>query len=185
MKRVHHKRHHDDEIIDEITFKVVPRYKTSGLSGNEWRLSTLVQLKWKGALLYERSYHRMEDAAAHLPWLLRTFSELSADELSPGGRALLRRRDGLCHQPGCSNTAISVYRLKKEFSREGYYERVPTGDVLMAFCAVHARRGDCGLEDADRNYEVVSGPGPDGAKGWEKHESPSTFGGVVTLDPDE
>src|SRR5207237_1236850 len=84
-----YKRHEDDEWIDEIRVKVVPRYKTSGLSGKEWR----------------------------------------------------------------------------------------------AFCRKHLRRGDAGLDDADDNYEVVSGPGPDEAQGWEQDESPSIFGGTITVTP--
>jgi len=46
------------------------------------------------------------------------------------------------------------------------------------FCQRHLQRGDCSREDSDDNYAVVSGPGPNDAKGWEEDESPSQ---TVTL----
>ena len=33
---------HDDEGVDEITIKKVPRFKSSHMSGDEWRTSALV-----------------------------------------------------------------------------------------------------------------------------------------------
>lgn len=52
-------------------------------------------------------------------------------------------------------------------------------DNHRRFCMVHLRRGDCDFEDADSNYVVVDGPGPNEAEGWEGFESPSAFGGVI------
>lgn len=73
------RRHHDDDYWDEITIDtkvvhlrahVVPRYKTSGLSGDEWRTSAVLEVKRDG---YDephvrRSFGRMHrDLAAYGP----------------------------------------------------------------------------------------------------------------------
>ena len=71
----------------------------------------------------------------------------------------------LCFQPGCADPAVTEYQLKRRFSRDGH--DIGPGEIggspmRRKFCARHARRGDCGLEDADSNYEVIGGPGPSG-----------------------
>lgn len=154
MTRVHYKRHEDDEIIDAISFEIVPRYKTSHLSGDEWRISTVVKLKRKGTVMVERSYHTMRAAAAHLPWLFGTWIEELEKAGSDNWSRQIKSDQGLCHQPGCSEDAVSTHLLKREYSREGF-SRETNGDVRRAFCRAHLRRGDCELDDADSNYEVV------------------------------
>jgi hypothetical protein len=146
-------QHHNDESFDEVTFRVVPRYKTSGMSGDEWRVCTVVELKRKGTLIYSRSYGRLSDAAAHFPWLLRTVLEGPSEDI-PNWMPQINRDRKLCHQPGCAEKATRVYQLKKLFSREGY-EGESSVPLLRGFCERHKTRGDCGLEDADRNYTGV------------------------------
>ncbi len=58
------------EGVDEIKIRQVPRFKTSGLSGDEWRVSAKIEFYRKGELVYERSVSRMRDAAKFLPWFL-------------------------------------------------------------------------------------------------------------------
>ena len=41
--------HHDDEWYDEVRITTVPRYKTSSLSGDEWRTSARIQILRKTA----------------------------------------------------------------------------------------------------------------------------------------
>ena len=158
LNRPYYERHRDDEIIDEITFKTVPRYKTSGLSGDEWRVSTAVELKRKGEVMATGTYHSIKDAAAHLPWFLRTWIETLSEEGSDRWSKRIKADESTCHQPGCAEPATVFYSLKKQFSREGY-EKDLTGyhcEVRRAFCDRHKTRGDCGLEDSDTNYEKVS-----------------------------
>ena len=157
LNRPYYTRHRDDEIIDEVSFRVVPRYKTSGLSGDEWRVSTVVDLKRKGEILYSRSYHSMSDAAAHLPWLLRTWIEILDKEGNDRWGERIRKDDRTCHQPGCPESSTITYRLKKEFSREGFEKDLTDNycEIRRSFCEKHKVRGDCGLEDSDKNYEVV------------------------------
>lgn len=50
-----------------------------------------------------------------------------------------------------------------------FYE--PPRGLVRRFCPLHLDRGDCGSEDANRNYIVLKGPGPDQAVGWEGYES--------------
>ncbi len=52
-KTVFHKRLRDFESFDEIRLKVVPRYKTSGLSGDEWRTGVLIEFMFKGQVIEE------------------------------------------------------------------------------------------------------------------------------------
>jgi len=160
LNRPYYTRHRDDEIIDEITFKVVPRYKTSGLSGDEWRVSTVVELKRKGEVMYSRPYHTVRDAAAHLPWLLRTWIEDLSVEDDKVWTERIKKDDNVCHQPGCGEPASIHYKLKKEFSRKGFEHDLTDHycEVRRAFCERHKTRGDCGLEDADANYIEVKKP---------------------------
>lgn len=148
------KRHDDDEWYDEIRISVVPRYKTSGLSGDEWRVSAKLEVFRKGVLLKERSFSKMHYAADFLPAVLHEM----ADEGFAGSHEPFER---LCFQPGCKEEGTVEYRLRDEFYPT-YGDKMPKrewrGDVRRRFCERHALRGDCGLEDSDRNYELVFAP---------------------------
>lgn len=159
------KQHSDSEFFDEVRISTVPRYKTSGMSGDEWRVSAHLELFWKGNKVFERSFRNVETASAFLPSILLTAGEMGDVE---------RPKDAneYCFQPGCCNKSVSEYELIKEFERGGHGWE-PNFKLYRKFCQVHLRRGDCGLEDADDNYTVVSGPGPNEAKGWGKYESES------------
>lgn len=153
------KRHRDDDYVDEIRVVVRERYKTSGLSGDEWRFHRVMQLYRKGTLLGERAFNgSIEKVAAYVP--------LAMAELMESGDVTLPKLDHLCFQPGCANVAVSEYELIEEFGRQG--EKLDKNDLGSSkhrrrFCAKHLRRGDCGREDSDVNYRVIAGPGPDGA----------------------
>lgn len=191
-KHVYWKRHRDDkEFFDRVEVVTQPRFKTSGLSGDEWRVSTFVKFFYKGILLCEERYHNAESAFKHMPWLLMTLCERHDDRLdsfTPEGKKRFMK-DGLysaipdvCFQPGCAEKATTVYRLKKVYCDEGHaHEPDEWSEYRRAFCARHARRGDCALEDADVNYEVVSGGGPDDSAMRPGDERPSVFGGVIAL----
>jgi hypothetical protein len=152
----HYKRHRDDEIFDDIRIRVVPRYKTSGLSGDQWRVSAVTELFRKGTLIYSRAYHTIDDATKHLPWLLRTVLEQGNDEI-PNWVPQIKKDERLCHQPSCARPATVVYRLKTEFSDDGQFGPVVPQyhEIRRAFCDEHKQRGDCGREDNDDNYEPV------------------------------
>jgi hypothetical protein len=233
-KSTFYKSHSDSEMFDQVIFEtqlgaiiqaiIFPRYKTSGMSGDEWRISAGWQQKrgekWvdfdrgyrnletaakalypglftshrdlhdisithidfykKGHKLYEASYDgkslKLLHAAGHLPWALIIAQE-NCEHINT---------NEYCFQPGCSQKAISTYKIIWEYGRQG--EKIiqrDSIDLLRRFCKRHLRRGDCGLEDADSNYIVVDGPGPDEAEGWEDYESKAKFGGVINLSGDK
>jgi len=150
-----YQRHDDDEYFDEIVIRTVPRWKTSGLSGDEWRVSARVTIKRKGHTILETGFNKIQSAAALLPGLLLTMFE--QDNVTRLPDAL---DHSLCFQPGCDKPAVSVYRLKHDYCAQGQQHTLHS-ETRVAFCHTHLERGDCGLKDADENYEVVSGPGPD------------------------
>jgi hypothetical protein len=123
-------------------------------------VSAKLQLLRKGHVQIEKSFGDLEAAVATLPgmFIARSFPA-GADKATFHPDA-----PDYCSQPGCPDKAISIYRLKEEFSRSG--EEIVMSDLegyerRRAFCARHLRRGDCGREDSDANYELVSGTGPD------------------------
>ena len=248
-KRLSFWRHPDDRGPDEVLFCDVltesqedarasaflrlglrERYKTSGMSGDEWRFSTVLQLRehasdpwdtvssgyrdvethaaflyaelfgdfqagdknewlyrrkvggmafsWKGLPVYAMSYDGEATdllvACGHLPMALVTAGENGEHHHD----ALSR----LCCQPGCSESLVSVYRKKKDWCGRCGSDRDPPGRPKhRGFCAAHLRRGDCGLDDADANYEIVSGPGPDEHEPDARKVSESIFGGAVRM----
>lgn len=159
----HYKRHHDDEFFDRVEFALVPRYKMSDLSGDEWRVSAVARYFCKDVVVIERGYTKMEHAIVHAPWVFRTaFEEPGTYDEDAFSKLQKELWDGtLCLQPGCSAKATKVYQLLAEYSREGFKSPLEGDEryvVLRAFCDQHATRGDCGLEDADANYKAWVDP---------------------------
>jgi len=158
----------DGQAFDEIRITTVPRYKTSGLSGDEWRISARVQFMRKGEVLHtELSLRDVETAAQFLPYLAAQARETCTKTYYAG---IYREEDGaaLCDQEGCAEPATVVYRKKhdaccrcgerkdtrtKDFRGDPMYG----GGPVRMFCAKHSQRGDCGLDDVSDNYELVSG----------------------------
>lgn len=173
-KRQWHKRHRDWEAFDRVTIETVPRYKTSGLSGDEWRISALVKFFFKGEVVAERSFGNVHTACRYL--------DVVWDELTcPIPDRVIELEKTKCDQPGCDSDRVNKVLLKDEYTNEG---KLDAADIYHAstrgFCRRHLRRGDCGLEDSDRNYEILSGPGPNDSSNV--IESPSVLAGVIELD---
>jgi len=173
--RISYERHHDDEIVDEINIRIVPRYKMSDLSGDEWRVSAHVEFKRKGRVILEKVCLDLKIAMAFLYY----WYTMAGEE---GLFAQTEEDEAYCFQPGCREKAISEYRLKQRFCSSCGEVRPEFGESRRRFCANHLIRGDCGLEDADSNYEVMAGPGPEGQiwSGQKISESQ-----VVIVKPDE
>ena len=166
--------HHDDEWYDEIRITTVQRYKTSGLSGDEWRRSAVVFMR-KGIVLAEK---RLSDIATATRWLAWGW----VDDFGPASKG---RTDDfpkdLCDQPGCPEEAVTVYRIKTLYNRDGTLAEHQADDQTLQFCARHAERGDFDREDCDDNYEVLSGPGPLGARQEPEDVSEAVNLGAVYL----
>lgn len=153
LDKPHFKLHPDDEGVDRIEMDVVPRFKTSGLSGDEWRVSGRVRFYRKGQLVGEKSMSNIDTAVNALPWLWMTKADWCEGPLYAG------ERGGKCQQPGCAEPAEVTYQLKQEWSARGEGP-LPSSPFPQQrrFCSAHAVRGDAAFEDADDNYERVSGP---------------------------
>ena len=148
-------RHRDDaSYVDEIRIETVSRYKTSGLSGDEWRISAVMKFYRKGELLWQGTFGDVSSAANALPYFMMT-----ARLGEHGEFKFLNNDDILCFQPGCAERSTVIYALKSQFSREGYEKKVDQDFMryCRGFCDKHKKRGDCGLEDADSNYILISG----------------------------
>lgn len=144
----HHKRLPKWESFDEITFKVVPRFKTSGLSGDEWRTSVLVEFHFKGEVVYETGFADMQSA------LLMVGSDWVRQQ-EPLPEKVIELEDKYCSQPGCSRHAVARYQIKHEYTREGVPRQGPSWSSWRQFCQAHRKRGDQSLEDCDDNYQLI------------------------------
>lgn len=163
----------DRQAFDEVRIVTIPRYKTSGMSGDEWRISAKIILMRKGNIVHESgSFRNVETAGA---FLMAEFYK-ACDE----GKGFFGGESDLCDQEGCAEMATVTYRVKKEFSRDNPHEwnRRLEEMVVRKFCARHSRRGDCAFDDADENYEIVDGATSDPQP---KDVKPSVLGGVIRL----
>ncbi len=147
------------QAFDEVRIVTVPRYKTSPASGDEWRYSARTELRYKGALIAQEHYGNVEGAARDLD----AFMQRAAFN---DKKTKIHDEGGLCDQEGCAEQATTVYKLKKTFCRCGSASDpnstygVAPKPLVRQFCSAHSRRGDCALEDSDKNYQVLQGHGP-------------------------
>lgn len=138
----------DGQAFDAVQITTIPRYKTSDLSGNEWRVSAHVRLYRKGEVVAERSYGDVESAAKFLSCFMVETCE------NEGGN--FGSIEGYCDQEGCSEPATIFYQKKKDWcGRCGVDKEINYAKVYRKFCSKHKTRGDCGLDDCDSNYILL------------------------------
>jgi len=130
-KRLWHKRLNDFESFDRIELQVVPRYKTSGMSGDEWRQHVSVKFYFKGEVVHETGWNSMQNAMMMLPgeWA-------RAQEPIPS-RIIEMEHEGFCDQPSCPNQAEGRFRIKRETSERGAWlheEESRYHDSYRQFC---------------------------------------------------
>ena len=147
-EKMWHTRHRDFEPFDKITMEIVPRWKESELSGDEWRQHIEVQFWFKGHVINSYGAGDMRSAAAMLGGKL-------LENASPIADLILKLEDDLCDQPGCTEPPTHRYILKELFSGSG--EKLDPSECgsrpsYRKFCEMHGSRGDCGREDSDDNY---------------------------------
>lgn len=136
----------DAQAFDEVRFKVVPRYKESELSGDEWRISVHMECYRKGQLKHEeRVAHDMESAAAFMGYKYAIASE--------SGGQFYGGEDDFCDQESCAKKATWKARKKFDYERQSGRKSEEPSNAYRLFCDQHKVRGDCGLDDADSNYE--------------------------------
>lgn len=140
----------DAQAFDEVRIVTVPRYKTSGLSGDEWRISASIQLWRKGKMCVEQGFRNVETACQFASSVY-----LSAID---DGKAYFAGDGITCDQEGCAEPATVFLKLKSEYCRDGHKSDPYASDerpLIRCFCEKHQTRGDCALEDADENYERI------------------------------
>jgi len=148
-----HRRLRDFQSLDKVTIEVVPRYKTSGLSGDEWRQSVRVTGFFKGIEVFGFICGRnMGTAFALLPGKIIEWGD---EALADG---ILAQEKECCDQPSCLNGWTAQYEVDKLTADCGSWldpaERRFT--YYRQFCDEHKKRGDCSREDADENYKLVA-----------------------------
>lgn len=145
--KIHRAYKPNAQAFDEVKFVTVPRYKTSGLSGDEWRISVNVQFWRNGKLMHEEwAGHDMEKAMA--------FASYRYASACDNGKGHFAGEGDFCDQEGCSKEATVTYKKLNDYCREGH-KTAPHFEEVRRFCEEHKRRGDCGLDDADANYQLV------------------------------
>ena len=133
----------DAQAFDRIEITTVPRYKMSGLSGDEWRISASVTFYRKGVQVHQVGCRNVETACRLLAW----FHANATDD----GLGYFAGERSICDQEGCVNLATVRAELKMKYCNEGCSHE-PYSPTYRLFCDEHKTRGDCGLEDSDRNY---------------------------------
>ena len=144
-----HRRLPEFQTIDRIEITLVPRWKTSGMSGDEWRQSWSVQGYFKGIPVFNFACGRkIEYPLAMLPGKFLEWGDNGiADEI-------LKAEKDLCDQPSCKNPWTVAGVLKRLTSDNGSYLDPSDSPFryFRRFCDDHATRGDCSREDCDDNY---------------------------------
>ena len=144
----------DAQGFDEVRFVTVPRYKTSELSGNEWRISIRMDFYRKGAKVHEilHAGGTMQDALAFAAY----HYAIACGE----GHGYFAGEGDACDQEGCAALATGTYQLRQRYCVGGGncgQEQPSSGPLpLRKFCEKHSTRGDSGLEDNDSNYTRLS-----------------------------
>ena len=165
-----HRRLNSWKPYDKITIELVPRLKTSSLSGDGWRVAAKTTLWFKGRAI-------VVDFRNSLDYAIANVAALVAEHSCPIDEQVIQIEEHACDQPSCAEDAVSRYKIRQLYSAQG--EKLDASEGSHAayhyrkFCARHLYRGDCDLEDCDRNYEVVDGPGPDHARDEVHDQSPS------------
>lgn len=167
-KRQWLRRTRDWVAFDDIRLTVVPRYKTSGLSGDEWRTGVSIQFFFKGELIVEEFRTSMAAAIRHL-------AVIHDEHTCPISDRIITLEKTKCSQASCTAEAVARFALKRLTSDTGEFLDPAENQHSVSyrqFCRQHLKRGDCSREDADDNYEPLDGIGP--AESTNIIESPST-----------
>ncbi len=140
----------DAQAFDEIRIVTVPRFKQSGLSGDEWRISAKIQFYRNGVAVHEEHGGRDVQTTVHL----LGYYYLNAID---NGKGHYGGEGDFCDQEGCAERAtVILEKLKEGCGRcgtvkdAGLYSR-----PFRKFCERHKRRGDSSLDDNDNNYKQI------------------------------
>lgn len=150
MEKKYHRAYKPDaQAFDEVRFVTIDRFKESEMSGDEWRISVVMQFFRNGKIVHEvQAAGKMENAMAFAGFLYAR----ACDD----GKGYFAGEDNYCDQEGCPLKATVTYRIKeRKCSSCGQKEEHYQGNDIAKFCDRHKRRGDSDLTDQDKNYEPV------------------------------
>ena len=152
-------RHPDFQLIDEIRISIKERWKDSEISGSEYRFSTVAECLHKGVVIASRGF------GSDMNWAVMGVGALALSASDNGiPENVLAMEEIVCAQPACCAAATVFYRVKALYTNMGAKEELPRphdkdGTVhVIRFCTKHRYRGDCGLQDADANYQELPHP---------------------------
>ncbi len=139
----------DAQAFDEIRITTVPRFKDSGLSGSEWRISSLTEFYRKGKLVHSVGHGNIEYACRLLD---HDFIAACED-----GKAFFAGENDVCDQEGCSEKAtVSLEQIKEGCGQCGNTKTPEYSRPIRKFCDRHKHRGDSSLDDADDCYKEIA-----------------------------
>jgi len=147
----------DYQEFDRVSIVTVPRFKSSPVSGSEWRTCARIDLFYKDALEYSESFASVADALAHLPVTL--YNARNA-RMRPGANFHAKHPEQRCDQEGCAEVATVKYRVLVERCRECTKPKdmmFDTRTPVRHFCARHSERGEGYYDDSSANYELLAG----------------------------
>jgi hypothetical protein len=141
----------DAQAFDEIRITTVPRFKESGLSGDEWRISALTQFYRKGKMVHQTAHGNIEYAVR-----LLDHDFLSACD---NGIGYFAGEGDICDQEGCQDAAtVTLEQTKEGCSRCGNVKEPEYSRPFRKFCDRHKRRGNSSLDDMDDHYKEITKP---------------------------
>ena len=149
MNNLNHRRLHRWEKYDKINIEIVPRFKQSSFSGDEWRQSVHIEFFHKGELIRTEISRDIESTIMLLGKMW--YGDEAIEE------NIIKIDDIKCDQPSCINDATRIFKLKRLTASDGSFLDMKDqyGEQYRQFCNVHAQRGDCSREDSDSNYEEI------------------------------
>lgn len=167
----------DDERFDHVEVTSIERWKESELSGDEWRFSFQARFYSHGVLAMTKGGGSIEDvliSAAH--WFRNPRKMDEASDVVANWEVVKAEIEERCAQPRCPEFWVVLYHPIKKYSRHGNAEGLHYDDreklaegksclgwlAVRGFCERHRHRGDCDLEDADDNYELIEERYPPG-----------------------
>lgn len=144
------------DLADEIRIVTIPRFKTSGLSGDEWRTNKQFQYLYKGKVVHTET--APSDMSCAIGFLYKNFI-LAAEEGKLDDIHYNSFFQTKCQQHGCSEDATAFFTINEMKNPDG----TPYPDLLIkdkpkyfrGFCNNHLHRGNSDLLDNDSNYTII------------------------------
>ncbi len=123
----------DAQAFDEVRIVTVPRFKQSGLSGDEWRIHAEAQFYRKGQLIFSEGCRDVQTACGlAFAWYVRAVDD---------GKGYFAGDGFTCDQEGCHEPVSVRYARKFDYCKAGHKREAPDTSKYRHFCEQHKRRG--------------------------------------------